>query len=75
MCEIVENMSSKKYDANIGTTRHAHASQQALLLSFKDLTTFAISFLVFIYSIIKILILLFNVRKLKAITFFLVLYL
>ena len=28
-----ENISSKKYDANIGTTRHASASQHAHLLS------------------------------------------
>ena len=32
MCDNVENMSSKKYDANIGTTRHARATQHAVLL-------------------------------------------
>ena len=32
MCDNVENMSSKKYDANIGTTRHARAIQQAVEL-------------------------------------------
>ena len=30
-----ENMSSKKYEANIGTTRHASASQHAHLLSLR----------------------------------------
>lgn len=32
MWDNVENMSSKKYDANIGTTRHARAIQQAVEL-------------------------------------------
>jgi hypothetical protein len=44
MWEIVENMSSKKYDANIGTTRQAQAIQHALLLSFRVFTALVINF-------------------------------
>ena len=58
--ESEENISSKKYEANIGTTRHASTSQHAHLLSlsvFSGLTLFL------------------DVRKFEAVTFLLVLHL
>ena len=60
MCDSVENMSSKKYDANMGTTRQASAIQHAVLL----LT---------IFSLFRIFLLL-NIRHFKPETFLLVLH-
>ena len=59
--ESDENMSSKKYEANIGTTRHASASQHAHLLSLK--------------VFFRVVMLFLDVRQFETVSLLLVLYL
>ena len=59
-------MSSKKYDANIGTTRKARASQQALLLSLSDLKILLIKMALNPGNLFL------HIRLFKSIAFFLV---